>query len=47
MVRLNHYFDHDEALRSAAGFEGTRVWHTSELGEAWGNVFVVAAIKLR
>ncbi len=49
VARLNHYFDHNEveALCSAAGFEDIRVWHTSDLGEAWANVFVVAASKLR
>jgi SAM-dependent methyltransferase len=43
-ARLNHYFDHDEVhnLCSTAGFEDIQVWHTSDLGERWGNVFVAA-----
>jgi SAM-dependent methyltransferase len=47
VARLNHYFDHDEVhtLCSGAGFEGTQIWHTSDLGEVWGNVFVVVASK--
>jgi SAM-dependent methyltransferase len=49
VARLNHYFDHHEveALCSASGLDGIRVWHTSDLGEAWGNVFVVAANRCR
>ncbi|MGE3449286.1 MAG: class I SAM-dependent methyltransferase [Microbacteriaceae bacterium] len=45
--RLNHYFDDDEVQRlcSDAGFDVPRVWHSSDLGEAWDNLFVVAATK--
>ena len=45
VARLNHYFDHDEVhnLCSTAGFQDVQVCHTSDLGEKWGNVFVVTA----
>jgi SAM-dependent methyltransferase len=42
-----HYFREPEvrALLEAAGFNVDLLTHTSDLGERWGNVFVVAATK--
>ena len=41
-VRYVHYFARDELLGLAhdAGFAGSTICHTSDLGEAWDNVFV-------
>ncbi|MEW6754444.1 MAG: class I SAM-dependent methyltransferase [Candidatus Latescibacterota bacterium] len=40
-----HYFDRDEveALCRDAGFASLQIQHTSDLGQQWGNVFVVTA----
>jgi SAM-dependent methyltransferase len=45
--RLNHYFDKAEitTMCTEAGFSSLQIWHTSDLGEAWNNVFVAAARK--
>jgi hypothetical protein len=47
VVRLNHYFDEDEirSLCADAGFDEPHVWHCSDLGEAFHNLYVVAATK--
>jgi SAM-dependent methyltransferase len=47
--RLNHYFDEDEihSLANGAGFDDIHLWHTSDLGEAWDNVYVAAVTKPR
>lgn len=41
-VRYVHYFTRDELVRLAAdaGFAASTICHTSDLGEAWDNVFV-------
>ncbi|MGH2901950.1 MAG: class I SAM-dependent methyltransferase, partial [Solirubrobacteraceae bacterium] len=41
-VRYVHYFTRDELLLLAndAAFAASTICHTSDLGEAWGNVFV-------
>ena len=41
-VRYVHYFTRDELLRLGvdAGFSASIICHTSDLGEAWDNVFV-------
>jgi SAM-dependent methyltransferase len=42
-TRYRHLFSHDElaTLARDAGFTDTQILHTSDLGEAWANVFVV------
>jgi SAM-dependent methyltransferase len=41
-TRYRHLFTRDELLdlTQGAGFNDVRIVHTSDLGEAWGNVFV-------
>jgi ubiquinone/menaquinone biosynthesis C-methylase UbiE len=45
VTRLNHYFDEDEirSLCTHAGLQVVQLWHSSDLGEAWNNLFIVAA----
>ena len=45
-ISYMRYFDEPEihSLVSGAGFSHIRVAHTDELGESWGNVFVVTAV---
>jgi SAM-dependent methyltransferase len=42
-TRYCHLFNREELvdLAQGAGFSDPRILHTSDLGEAWGNVFVV------
>jgi SAM-dependent methyltransferase len=45
--RPNHYFDEPElrSLCADVGLDTPQLWHSSDLGEAFDNLFVVAATK--